>query len=518
MKRILLLNLIILGVFSAHSQNVGIGTNNPDPSAKLEINATNMGLLPPRVELTAINEEGPISSPALGLLVYNLVTAGSPPNVVNPGYYFWDGAKWVSLDVQNDKDWFKAGTTDVADDIEDDIYTQGRVGIGTQNPEHVLHIVETGNSGLIAGLQIDESNGGQALIINESGNGAGILINSLDNGSGIISTTEGAVTQNAGGVIINELRTSSSADLLKVGLDVISSGVWNGTNAQNIGLRVDVSGGTNNYAALFNGGNVGIGTTAPIQKLEIFGGTTYFRAAPNFSTEAEQIRIGRSDSDIRYHSIFSIHGTGSQSNLQFRIHDGGPSPFTGQTTVMTLTGEGRVGIGTTAPSEAIHIIGNTRISGLAGTGNRAVYADANGVLIAGSKNMVYLEDRNQRNYDASNVGYRDASAETANLPVNTGDVVIINYTGKFKFTNGSGNDDVRFRIQVLGDCGTINLADSHEYEDYDNNRNEFLPVGGYFVYVPTCSGNIRFKLQVDGNTDSDDNHAVGDIVLVAVKY
>jgi hypothetical protein len=367
MKRILLLNLIILGVFSAHSQNVGIGTNNPDPSAKLEINATNMGLLPPRVELTAINEEGPISSPALGLLVYNLVTAGSPPNVVNPGYYFWDGAKWVSLDVQNDKDWFKAGTTDVADDIEDDIYTQGRVGIGTQNPEHVLHIVETGNSGLIAGLQIDESNGGQALIINESGNGAGILINSLDNGSGIISTTEGAVTQNAGGVIINELRTSSSADLLKVGLDVISSGAWNGTNAQNIGLRVVVSGGTNNYAALFNGGNVGIGVGAPIQRLDVNGAALFRNGNTSSDFSKNQLLFGFNGSATFQHAIKTRHHSGQQNGnaIDFYLWNHGIDVSTdvGTRHIMTLNGNGNVGIGTTNPQETFFVEGNTYSTG-----------------------------------------------------------------------------------------------------------------------------------------------------------
>lgn len=41
---------------------------------------------------------------------------------------------------------------------------------------------------------------------------------------------------------------------------------------------------------------------------------------------------------------------------------------------------GNLGIGTTTPAEKLHVIGNTRVSTLAGTGNRPVYADANGTL------------------------------------------------------------------------------------------------------------------------------------------
>jgi hypothetical protein len=87
----------VANVFVA--QNVAInGTGAaPDASAMLDVAATNRGFLPPRVALTAINVAGPITAPATGLIVYNTATAGTSPNDVVPGYYFWDGAKWVRL-------------------------------------------------------------------------------------------------------------------------------------------------------------------------------------------------------------------------------------------------------------------------------------------------------------------------------------------------------------------------------------------------------------------------------------
>ncbi len=79
------------------SQNVGInGTAaTPDPSAMLDVSATNKGLLVPRVALTAANVAAPITSPLTSLLIYNTATAGTSPNDVTPGYYYWDGSKWA---------------------------------------------------------------------------------------------------------------------------------------------------------------------------------------------------------------------------------------------------------------------------------------------------------------------------------------------------------------------------------------------------------------------------------------
>ena len=45
-----------------------------------------------------------------------------------------------------------------------------------------------------------------------------------------------------------------------------------GTTSTNVGLYASASGGTTaNYAAIFNAGNVGIGTSAPARKLELYG-------------------------------------------------------------------------------------------------------------------------------------------------------------------------------------------------------------------------------------------------------
>jgi hypothetical protein len=90
--------------------DVGIGAT-PNASAKLEINATNRGLLIPNVVLTAKNLAGPIAAPATSLLVYNTATAGVSPNNVVPGYYYWNGAAWVGFTGANSNDWSITGNT-----------------------------------------------------------------------------------------------------------------------------------------------------------------------------------------------------------------------------------------------------------------------------------------------------------------------------------------------------------------------------------------------------------------------
>jgi|GEM_PF-913394 len=100
MKKILFLFVSVLANH-AFGQNVGIGTTTPNASSVLEINAANKGLLIPQVALTGANDVATIPAPANSLLIYNKVAAGSAGNAIIPGYYYWNGSKWVGL-VVND--------------------------------------------------------------------------------------------------------------------------------------------------------------------------------------------------------------------------------------------------------------------------------------------------------------------------------------------------------------------------------------------------------------------------------
>ena len=91
MKKLILLFFVIISLSELNAQT-GIGTTTPHASAKLEVNATNKGFLPPRVTLTSVTDAATIPSPATGLLVYNVGSAG-----LQAGYYYWNGSSWSTI-------------------------------------------------------------------------------------------------------------------------------------------------------------------------------------------------------------------------------------------------------------------------------------------------------------------------------------------------------------------------------------------------------------------------------------
>jgi hypothetical protein len=90
-KHFLLFACLLLSV-QVMSQT-GIGTTTPHASAKLEVNATDKGFLPPRVTLISTTDVSTISSPAIGLLVYN---TGNNVGLA-AGYYYWNGSLWATI-------------------------------------------------------------------------------------------------------------------------------------------------------------------------------------------------------------------------------------------------------------------------------------------------------------------------------------------------------------------------------------------------------------------------------------
>lgn len=111
MKKYLLPAIVALIASNASAQNVGINTTGaaPDASAMLDISATNKGLLIPRVALTATNSVTPVTGATTSLLVYNTATAGTAPNNVTPGYYYWNGSAWQRLMTGNGSAWTTTG-------------------------------------------------------------------------------------------------------------------------------------------------------------------------------------------------------------------------------------------------------------------------------------------------------------------------------------------------------------------------------------------------------------------------
>ncbi|WP_293788210.1 hypothetical protein [uncultured Pedobacter sp.] len=100
------LALVGIGVNRAGAQQTLKVGNNPTTvanSAVLDVEASNKGALLPRVALTSITDVITIPSPANALTIFNTATAGTAPNNVIPGYYYWNagGNTWVRLNDQS---------------------------------------------------------------------------------------------------------------------------------------------------------------------------------------------------------------------------------------------------------------------------------------------------------------------------------------------------------------------------------------------------------------------------------
>ncbi|HRG18585.1 MAG TPA: hypothetical protein PLP39_05815 [Flavobacterium lutivivi] len=150
MKKI---GLILLIPFISIAQ---IGINTTNPNAMLEIQSTDNGVLIPRVQLTSVLDNSTVVNPAGGALitstlVYNIAAAGTAPNDVVAGFYYWNNniSKWIPItgSSSGDHDWYKVGTTTAPTAITDDMFHTGKAAIGTSTPQaNALFHVDLGTN------------------------------------------------------------------------------------------------------------------------------------------------------------------------------------------------------------------------------------------------------------------------------------------------------------------------------------------------------------------------------------
>ena len=97
MKKII---LILLLNFSLHAQ---VGINTTTPAAELEINSSTRGLLIPRVSLTSLTIEAPVTNPQGGGLVESTLVYHDGSNGIPSGFYYWNITKWESIAKNNNR-------------------------------------------------------------------------------------------------------------------------------------------------------------------------------------------------------------------------------------------------------------------------------------------------------------------------------------------------------------------------------------------------------------------------------
>ncbi|ANO47993.1 hypothetical protein B0A78_05540 [Flavobacterium columnare NBRC 100251 = ATCC 23463] len=297
----LLKTLFFFFVSSYSFGQVGIGTDQP--RGALEINSSTNGFVPPQVALTSSNASAPVvnpqggGAPVTGTIVYNTATAGTAPNNVVPGFYYWNGSSWLLLTSQassGPSQWALTGntgtsastnfvgTTDAADFVTRTNNTErmrllsnGNLGIGTASPASKLDVA-AGTTGV-------------QTVVNATGNINDFFqFNVQNTSSGLQAQSGYSATANNG---------TATSGFAWMGIN--NSG-FNFPTAYNIGGANDVSyvgsgqdmhiaNANNTKSIIFstgtaltpffnermritNAGNVGIGTSTPSRRVEINSG------------------------------------------------------------------------------------------------------------------------------------------------------------------------------------------------------------------------------------------------------
>jgi hypothetical protein len=257
------------------AQNVGINTDGttPDATAMLDIKSTNKGLLIPRVALTATNDAVTITTPTTSLLVYNTATAGTAPDDVVPGYYYWNGIKWTTFG--SGSGWSLAGNsgTDPGDEtnpVVDFIGTTDDKDLVFQTDgSEVMRLYSGGGVEINAGVSVDTA----ITAINVEGTTNNYLELNIQNlSNGALASSDIVATANNG-----------SSGSVYVDLGINSQGYSNNNS--------NILNGKNLAYLYANAADFSIGNGAKGKDLIFFTNPTSGTTGTNTANGIERMRI-----------------------------------------------------------------------------------------------------------------------------------------------------------------------------------------------------------------------------------
>ena len=486
--------------------NVGIGTTGPQ--SKLHIETGSGGTYSPNVNHDDVTIEG---SGNIGLQFFSPATsyqyiAFGDPGSVNAGYIRYHHGT-------NQMVFRTSGSDNMV------INSNGNVGVGTTSPLTKLHIAGTTNANIIrientaTALSVGDTIGAIQFFNNDttddspnvaasiyatagaSGGSGSLRFKTTEPGTEGGPATDSMIITNGGNVGIGttapagKLHVKNVADFYTslAGSDSAIVFLEEGDNPWRMGNKASddsfritqsaTSLNVNTRLTIANGGNVGIGTTSPVTKLHLYDAA----ATVGLSIQADNagssdINLGDED-DINIGRIKYDHGTDS---MHFQ---------TNNAERMRILSGGNVGIGTTGPSNPLHVFKNASL------GSPASPNVSNaGLRIQDSHNSMYFDGNAIVSVGAGNL---EIGAATTSM------LLITNGAERMRITSagnvGIGTTSPAFALDVNGD---IRIEDNHflRFGDDDSASQWAIQhTGANLNFAEVGSADNRLYLKAGGN-------------------
>ncbi|OGY10486.1 MAG: hypothetical protein A3E16_04315, partial [Candidatus Blackburnbacteria bacterium RIFCSPHIGHO2_12_FULL_44_25] len=312
--------------------------------------------------------------------------------------------------------------------------------------------------------------------------------NGTTNGLINLASTSTAGTGSSSSILLNLSRSGTNSNATHTAYGVYSSVTDTGTTSTNVGGYFTASGATNNYAAIFDSGNVGIGTTTPGAKLAISQGTAstiglqltqsgsvvnnndnaaFYILDQQTGGTAFRVRSDSASAASYFAHIMLNSATASAPALTVDNFGTGNSfivnDVSGDTTPFVVSNAGDVGIGTATPGTALDVIGASRAS----------------TYFAGSSGNTNLRatGTTEGNGNTASIYFQNSSGTTKGR-VDTTNTQTVGGTGNDGACSVSGSTNVQ-----TGSCAGRATADA-----IATAINSTAAAGSNAITVGSCSG------------------------------
>jgi len=275
------------------------------------------------------------------------------------------------------------------DNANSGIFTSFKVGIGTTNPQHSLQVGQNPSTG--NGFSVDSATGnvkttGIITASSFSGDGASLTtLNASNISSGTLNNARlpsnvsvGIITANSfNGSLTGTATTASSiTSTANITVNSINSG-FSTTGIITAFSTIHVGTGGTAFAAL-NSGRIGVGTALPTSEFQIRKSSATLLEVLSDTSQArisigQSVGVGKSTATLRFGNTLKTFDiiNNDTGNINTIIHGGPAGVGTGRfawvygqdnSEKMSLTYEGKLGLGITNSSNTFHVVGTSTIT------------------------------------------------------------------------------------------------------------------------------------------------------------